>query len=281
MTAVPISTSEFDFVRTLVRRESSIVLEPGKEYLVEARLMPLARARGLADVSAYVSAVRRENNRADQDRVVDALTTNETSWFRDGGPFTALAQRIVPAITSARRDDRVLRVWCAACSSGQEPYSIAMVLADQLKAAGWRLDITATDLSDDMLRRARDGIYSQLEVNRGLPAQQLVRYFTRVGTEWQVSQELRQLVKVQKLNLSAPLPFYLPFDVVFIRNVLIYFDGPTKRDILQRTQRVMRPDGYLLLGAAETTLGVDDSWERDVIDRAVTYRPRRTSPSGR
>lgn len=276
-----ISTAEFDFVRTLVRRESAIVLEPGKEYLVEARLMPLARAKGLADVSFFLAAMRRENNRAEQDRVVDALTTNETSFFRDGGPFVALENEILPSVMASRTDDRVLRVWCAACSSGQEPYSIAMALGDRVKTAGWRLEITGTDLSDDMLRRSREGRYSQLEVNRGLPATHLVRHFSRAGTDWQVSEELRRTVRFTKLNLATPFPLTAKYDVVFLRNVLIYFDTATKRDILQRTQRIMRPSSYLLLGAAETTLGVDDSWARDVIGRAVVYRPRPHPASGR
>lgn len=275
-----ISTTDFEFVRTLVRRESSIVLEPGKEYLVEARLLPLARARGLSDVSAFVAAVRREG-RAEQDKVVDALTTNETSWFRDSAPFAALEREIVPAVLASRTTDRVLRVWCAASSSGQEPYSIAMSVTDRVRAAGWTLDILGTDLSDEMLARARAARYSQLEINRGLPASSLVRHFTRAGSEWQVSDELRRSVRFSKLNLAAPFPFGVRFDVVFLRNVLIYFDTATKRDILQRTQRVLRPDGYLLLGAAENTLGVDDSWDRQVFARTAAYRPRTATGKGK
>jgi chemotaxis protein methyltransferase CheR len=263
----------FDWVRELVHRESAIVLAPGKEYLVEARLLPVARQLGLADVPQLVESVRSRPTPDSTRRIVEALTTNETSWFRDGDPFTALTATVLPALLSARGPHERLLVWSAACSSGQEPYTIAMLLEDALPDAGQRVSITATDLSREMVERTRAGRFSQLEVNRGLPAPMLVRHFSRVGTEWEVAPALRRMVHASECNLAAPLPRMGPFDVVYLRNVLIYFDLSTKQAILRRVRELMRPDGWLFLGAAETTLGVDDSWERVVIGRSSAYRP--------
>ncbi len=265
--------TSFDWVRQLVHRESAIVLAPGKEYLVEARLLPIARSMGLPDVGRLVDAVRTRPSPESTRRIVEALTTNETSWFRDGDPFTALASTVLPSLLTARAPAERLQIWSAACSSGQEPYTIAMLLEDALPNATSRVAITATDLSRAMVERTRAGRFSQLEVNRGLPAAMLVRHFARTGTEWQVSPSLRRMVTASECNLAAPLPRMGPFDVVYLRNVLIYFDLPTKQAILRRVRALMRPDGWLFLGAAETTLGVDDSWERVVIGRSSAYRP--------
>ena len=263
----------FDWVRNLVHRESAIVLQPGKEYLVEARLMPLARQMGLADVGTLVDTLRSKPDAEGARRVVEALTTNETSWFRDGDPFTALTSTVLPELLARRGPSERLQIWSAACSSGQEPYTIAMLLEDALPNAATRVSITATDISREMVERTRAGRFSQLEVNRGLPAPMLVRHFTRVGNEWEVSPTLRRMVSATECNLAAPLPRMGPFDVVYLRNVLIYFDLSTKQAILRRVRELLRPDGWLFLGAAETTLGVDDSWERVVIGRSSTYRP--------
>ena len=268
-----LAATSFDWVRQLVHKESAIVLAPGKEYLVEARLLPIARQLGLPDVTAYVDSVRTRPSPENTRRIVEALTTNETSWFRDGDPFTALASTVLPSLVAARRPDERLHIWSAACSSGQEPYTIAMLLEDALPGAGNRVGITATDLSREMVERTRAGRFSQLEVNRGLPAPMLVRHFSRAGSEWEVAPGLRRLVTVSQCNLAAPLPRMGPFDVVYLRNVLIYFDLPTKQAILRRVRDVMRPDGWLFLGAAETTLGLDDSWERVVLGRSSAYRP--------
>ncbi|MGY1682792.1 CheR family methyltransferase [Geodermatophilus sp. SYSU D01176] len=266
-------TTSFDWVRQLVHRESAIVLSPGKEYLVEARLLPIARSMGLPDVGQLVDSVRTRPSPESTRRIVEALTTNETSWFRDGDPFTALTSTVLPSLLSGRGPAERLQIWSAACSSGQEPYTIAMLLEDALPNASTRVAITATDLSREMVERTRAGRFSQLEVNRGLPAPMLVRHFTRAGSEWQVSPSLRRMVTAGECNLAAPLPRMGPFDVVYLRNVLIYFDLPTKQAILRRVRALMRPDGWLFLGAAETTLGVDDSWERVVIGRSSAYRP--------
>jgi chemotaxis protein methyltransferase CheR len=265
--------TSFDWVRQLVHRESAIVLQPGKEYLVEARLLPIARKMGLDDVAKLVDQVRSRPTPEGTRSIVEALTTNETSWFRDGDPFTALTSTVLPALTAARGPNERLQIWSAACSSGQEPYTIAMLLEDALPNAATRVSITATDLSREMVQRTRAGRFSQLEVNRGLPAPMLVRHFSRAGTEWEVSPALRRMVTAGECNLATAFPRMGPFDVVYLRNVLIYFDLSTKQAILRRVRDVMRPDGWLFLGAAETTLGVDDSWERVVIGRSSAYRP--------
>ena len=274
-TTTSLSTSGFDHVRALVHRESAIVLGPGKEYLVEARLAPLARARGLRDVQALVEAARAAPDRETTQLIVEALTTNETSWFRDGDPFTGLVSTILPSLLAARAAHEPLRIWSAACSSGQEPYTIAMLLKDALPGAPERVRISASDISRAMVERTRAGRFSQLEVNRGLPAAMLVRHLDRAGGDWQVSADLRRMVTAYECNLAAPLPRTGPFDVVFLRNVLIYFDTPTKRSILARVRALMRPDGWLVLGAAESTLGVDEAWERVVVGRSSVYRPTR------
>lgn len=268
-----ISATAFTFVRELVRAESAIVLEPGKEYLVESRLVPLARQAGHPDVNGYVAELSTRRNPAALMQVVEALTTNETSWFRDSDPFTALRQSIFPAL-ARNRSRRELRVWAAACSSGQEPYSILMTAQDTPELAGWKIDMLATDLSQEMLDRARKGEYSQLEVNRGLPATTLVRHFERAGLNWRISPALTAQVQFRQLNLVRPFPPMAKFDVVFLRNVLIYFDLATKRDILRRVRQVLAPDGHLFLGAAEMTMGVDDAWERVPAGRSSVYRIR-------
>jgi chemotaxis protein methyltransferase CheR len=268
-----LTATTFDYVRQLVHKESAIVLAPGKEYLVEARLLPIARQLGLTDVGQLVDSVRSRPTPDSTRRIVEALTTNETSWFRDGDPFTALTTTVMPALVAARGPADRLQIWSAACSSGQEAYTIAMLLEDSMPNAAARVSITATDISREMVERTRAGRFSQLEVNRGLPAPMLVRHFTRAGTEWEVAPGLRRMVTASECNLAAPLPRMGPFDVVYLRNVLIYFDLSTKQAILRRVRELMRPDGWLFLGAAETTLGVDDTWERVVIGRSSAYRP--------
>lgn len=272
-----LSPESFSYVADLVRRRSAIQLAPGKEYLVESRLLPLAREEGLVDVDAYVTRVRAGSREVDLGRVVEALTTNETSWFRDSSPFVALRSVVVPPLISARGSAARLRVWSAACSTGQEPYSIAMTLADCLPSTA-SFDILATDLSEQVLTRARSGRYSQLEINRGLPAPMLVRHLVRTGAEWEVAPPLRSHVTFRAHNLLDAPPVGGPFDVVFLRNVLIYFDLPTKRAILRRLRQVLRPDGALLLGAAETTIGVDDDWVRLPAGSGSVYRPVRPVP---
>lgn len=268
-----LSASAFGFVADLVRRDAAIVLAPGKEYLVEARLLPLARAGGHASVADYVTTLQARGSAADREAVVEALTTNETSWFRDREPFEALVAHVIPDLLRSNAGRRRISIWSAACSSGQEAYTIAMLMAEHVIPRGWTVDILATDISAEMLQRTKEGRYSQLEISRGLPAPMMVKHFNKVGTHWQVSDQLRSMVRVQKFNLAAPLPPLPVFDVVFMRNVLIYFDTPTKKSILQRTRRVLSPEGYLVLGGAETTLGIDENWERIQAGRCTLNRP--------
>jgi chemotaxis protein methyltransferase CheR len=277
-----LTAQEFAYISGLVRRDAAIVLDTGKEYLVEARLLPLARQSGLPTVSEFVSRAQRRPEPDLHRKIVDALTTNETSWYRDAEPFTALANTIVPDLTTSRAAGRNLRVWSAACSSGQEPYTISMVLQDAMPA-GWSYEIMATDISSEMLTRAESGCFSQLEVNRGLPASMLVRHFERDGASWKVLPALRKPITFKRLNLAAPLPSMPMFDVIFLRNVLIYFDVETKRQVLARVRSLMRPDCWLFLGAAETTIGIDDRFERVPAGRTSAYRlraGRNTAPVG-
>jgi chemotaxis protein methyltransferase CheR len=266
-----ISQAEFDIVRTLIRTDAGIVLEPGKEYLVEARLGPLARREGLASTSELIARLGRIRG-ALHTKVVEAMTTNETIFFRDIEPFEVLRKEVLPQMIEARRASRRLHIWCGASSTGQEPYSIAMTLLDMPELATWTVDILATDISTDVLARAKGGLYSQLEVNRGLPAAQLVKHFEKKGLEWQISEKVRKMVRFDYLNLMKPLPPMSPPDIVFLRNVLIYFDTTDKSAILTRIRGAMRQDGFLFLGAAETTRNLDDRFERLPFSKTGCYR---------
>jgi chemotaxis protein methyltransferase CheR len=270
-----ISAGEFEFIRKLVRERSAIVLEPGKEYLAESRLMPVARQEGCASLQDLVERIRADRSGGLERKVIEAMTTNETTFFRDVHPFEALRKKVLPDVLAARAAERALNIWCGASSSGQEPYSIAMVLREcQAALAGWTVRVLASDISSEMLERTREGRYSQLEVNRGLPAPMLVKWFEKQGTAWQVKPELRVMLELHEMNLAAAWPVFPPFDVVFMRNVLIYFDVETKQHILSKVRRLLRPDGWLFLGGAETTLNLDDGFERVPIDKATCYRLR-------
>jgi len=274
-----LSQAEFAFVSQLVRREASIVLAPGKEYLVEARLIPVARAVGAPSVTEFLADLQRRPNPQNQRKIIDALTTNETSWFRDREPFAALTDVVLPELVKSRAATRKVRLWSAASSSGQEAYSLAITLQENLPP-GWSYEIMGTDISTEMVKRAETAEYSQVEVNRGLPASQLVQYFERVGAHWRITQSLRRNVSFRLMNLTAPLPAMQPFDVIFLRNVLIYFDVATKRTVLQNVAKLLRPDGWLFLGAAETTIGIDDNYERVAAGRTSAYRVRTGAPAG-
>lgn len=265
--------AEFTYISDMVRSRSAIVLEPGKEYLVEARLAPLVRELGLESIGALVARLRQPAAGPLAERVTEAMTTNETSFFRDVAPFQALRTDILPPLVKARAAARRLRIWCAASSSGQEPYSIAMTITDAFpELRGWDLEIIATDLSKEMVERARSGVYKALEVNRGLPAPMLIKFFTKVGVDYELKPEIRSMVQFSELNLIGPWPAFPTFDIVFLRNVLIYFDVDTKRAIIGRVKRLLAPDGYLFLGAAETTMNIDDGFERLPLERAGCYR---------
>lgn len=271
-----LAAEDFRYISDLVRRHSAIVLEPGKEYLVESRLTPVLREQGSGSIAHLVQRLQSRREPTLATRVVEAMTTNETSWFRDQHPFDLFAGHLLETLSSTRSAVRSVDVWCAAASTGQEPYSVAMLLQDWLLAhPGWRARIVATDLDEQVLARARTGRYSQLEVNRGLPVQRLVRHFVRVGTEWELDPGLRRMVEFRQLNLAAAFPPATGmYDVVFCRNVLIYFDLQAKREILGRLKQVLRPGGFLMLGGAETTLNIDEDFERIQVDRATCYRVR-------
>lgn len=267
------SASEtFAAVSALVRRETGMIYDPGKEYLVEARLKPLADKAGCS-FEDYVQRIMTDP--IERRRAMDALTINETSWFRDHAPYQAFTDTMLPALLKARSATRHLRIWSAAASSGQEAYSIAMLL-DQHLPPGWTSEIVATDISSTMLDRVRAGRYSQVEMNRGLPATLLVRYFTRVHNEWEIAQHLRDMVTVRPQNLAAPFLGLGTFDVVLLRNVLIYFDKETRHDILRRMLPMVAPEGYLLIGSSETTLDLPPvlaaAWQREQIGRVQVHR---------
>lgn len=265
-----ISPADFELVRDLVRTQSGIALSPGKEYLVEARLAPIAEREGVDSVTELIGRMRRSPSSLTDD-VVAAIATNETSFFRDLHPFEALRDEIIPR-TVARRGTGPA-IWCGAASTGQEPYSVALLMQTSFSHLTGGA-IVATDLSEDVLDRAASGRFTQLEVNRGLPAAMLVRWFTRDGTEWVLSDSVRRRVDFRRLNLVRPFPPMGPFDVVLLRNVLIYFDVPMKIQVLEAVAEVMRPGGYLLLGAAETTYGLVETFERAQVGRTVCYRLR-------
>lgn len=266
--APALSPADFQFVRHLVHDRSAIALEDGKEYLVQARLGPLARREGLGSVAELVDRLRTGTPGL-RDDVVDAITTNETSFFRDVHPFDALRDTILPELL--KRSKGGLGIWSAAASTGQEAYSVAILLREHFPNAP-DATILGTDLSREVLQKAAAGRFTQLEVNRGLPARLLVKHFDRHGLEWHVKERVRRMVTFRQVNLARPLPALPPMDIVLLRNVLIYFDATTKGAVLRQVARVLRPGGYLFLGGAETTYGLDPQWERVEIGRSVFYR---------
>lgn len=257
------TAQDFEYVCRLVRDRSAVVLEAGKEYLVEARLAPIVEQLKVGSISELVGRLRGRQDEGLAARVIEAMVTTETSFFRDLHPFETLRTTVLPELIRRRADEKRLEIWCGACSTGQEPYSLALLLRERFPVlTGWRVSILATDLSEEVLARARAGRYSQVEVNRGLPAGLLVKYFRQHGATWDLSEEVRRSVEFRALNLVRPWPVMPRMDLVFLRNVMIYFDVDTKKSILQRMARLLRPDGYLLLGGAETTLNLDDSFRR-------------------
>jgi chemotaxis protein methyltransferase CheR len=269
---VTVSLTDYEFIRKLVHDRSSIALGAGKEYLVDARLGSLAQREGLDSVGDLVRQVRMGDPRV-RDEVVNAMATNETSFFRDVHPFDALRETIIPAILAAN-PTRPLAMWSAAASTGQEAYSLAMLVREHFPLAS-NATILATDFASDVITRAESGTFTQLEVNRGLPAALLVKHFERQGRDWRVKPAIRAMVTFRRINLAQSLGFVPPMDIIFLRNVLIYFDLATKRAVLTEIARRLRPDGYLFLGASETTYGIDDCYERVGVGRTTCYRCRK------
>jgi chemotaxis protein methyltransferase CheR len=276
MNAPAITPDDFEFVRSLLHRHAAIVLEPGKEYLVEARLLPLARRAGCASPHDYITQLRATSASYDvRQTVVEAMTIHETSFFRDWKPFETLKTAVFPKLIAARAASRELVIWSAACSTGQEPYSLAMMIKDSFPELllGWRLKILASDVSNDVLGKAREGKFTQLEINRGLPAPLLIKHFEHRGVDWVVKDDLKKLIEWKQINLSAGWPALPSADLVLLRNVLIYFSNETRKDILGRVHRMLRPDGYLLMGTGESTMNLPNAFERLQLNGACCYRP--------
>jgi chemotaxis protein methyltransferase CheR len=264
-----VSSNDFDFVRNLVYEHSAITLDDTKEYLVEARLAPVARREGLPSIAELIRLLRAGAPRL-RDDVVAAVATNETTFFRDVHPFDALRDVVIPDLL-ARNGSSGLNMWSAAASTGQEAYSMALVVREHFPSVP-AVRIVGTDVAADVLDRARAGRFSQLEINRGLPARLLVRHFRRDGTSWVLADDIRRMVTFRRMNLAQPFDAITPMDVIFLRNVLIYFDMPTKVAVLRRIAQVLRPGGYLLLGGSESTYGFDPAFERVQIGRSMFYR---------
>jgi chemotaxis protein methyltransferase CheR len=251
-------SSEFDALRRFLQQFSGLALEADKAYLAESRLSPIIQRLGIAGLSELVRRIHGDRELAHE--VVDAMMTNETFFFRDRAPFDAFRKLILPHLLEGRRGQRQIRIWCCACSSGQEPYSLAMILDEEAqRLAGWHIEILATDLSRSVLAAAREGVYSQFEVQRGLPIAQLLRYFQQEGDRWRINEHLRSRVHFEEINLLSDFRDLGQFDVIFCRNVLIYFDLPTKKIVLDRLAKALAPDGFFVMGAAETVVGLSDA----------------------
>lgn len=269
-----LSTSEFNFIKALVLQLSGNALEQQRDYLVESRLLALATRESLPSVQAIIQRLRDNVDPELGRRVAEALVNNETFFFRDIHPFDILRNSIFPDIISKGGAEKSLSIWCAACSSGQEPYSIAMLLRDSFpNLANWTVRLMASDFSQPILQRAALGKYTQIEVNRGLPARYLVKYFEREGMVWQLKREVRDMVTFREVNLAQPLPSMPRFDVVFLRNALIYFDVDKKREAMAQVEKILKPGGYMFLGAAETTINLNSSFDRR-FDKAACYQLR-------
>jgi len=264
---------DYDFLRTFLKQRSGLVLSNDKQYLIESRLMPIVRKQGLSGLSELVQKLKAPGSEALAAPVTEAMTTNESFFFRDKTPFDHFKEVMLPSLLKARAVKKHIRIWCAAASTGQEPYSLAMILKEMgPQIAGWRIEIIGTDLSGEVLERAKAGVYTQFEVQRGLPIQMLLKYFTQNGDQWTISPEIRSMVHYRTLNLLNDFSALGQFDIVYCRNVLIYFDQPTKIDVLNRTAKLTASDGYLLLGAAETVVGLTDSF-KPIPDRRGLYVP--------
>ena len=268
---------DYEYLQKLLKDRSGLLLSSDKQYLIESRLLPLARKTGLSGIGELVQKIKNGSESLTID-VVEAMTTNETFFFRDKIPFENVRDTVLPQLLKARANRRSLRIWCAAASTGQEPYSLAMILKEVLPP-GWRAEIVATDLSQEVLEKAKSGIYSQVEVQRGLPIQMLVKNFKQVGDVWQLNPDIRAMVRYQQTNLLHEFSHFGVFDIIFCRNVLIYFDQATKIDVFNRMQRVTESDGFLFLGAAETVIGLTDAY-RAAPDLRGVYMPNpvRSSP---
>lgn len=266
--------ADFAFLREYLRKRSGLSLGGEKRYLVESRLTPVCRRFGIATLADLVGTLKLSREGPLEQAVVEAMTTNETFFFRDRAPFDLFRDVLLPRAIAARASVRRLRIWSAAASTGQEPYSLAMLIHEAAaQLAGWQIEIVGTDLSTEVLEKARLGLYSHFEVQRGLPVQLLVKHFTQVGEQWRISPKIAGMVSYRPLNLLHPFEHLGLFDIVYCRNVLIYFDAQTKADVLQRIAKVLAPDGAVLLGAAETVIGLTDALAPDGEHRGLYRHP--------
>lgn len=267
------NVTDFELIKQIVYLHASITLEAGKEYLVESRLTPLSHSEKHASLESFIAHVRHNPSIQLYDKITDAMTTNETLFFRDKHPFDALLTEILPELIKKRSAQKKLFIWCAASSSGQEPYSLAMLIKEHFpQLQGWQITFLASDISTPMLQRCGQGIYSQLEVNRGLPIVYLAKYFDNVGDNWHIKKSICKMVDFKKINLGGLWPSMPCFDIILMRNVLIYFDLATKQSIFQKTRNVLQRDGYLFLGGAETTINIDPNFDRRVCGLATCYQ---------
>ena len=253
---------DFDLLCRLLKERSGLVLTRDKAYLLESRLLPVARKRNMKSLDDLIAALRGRPETDLLRDVIEAMTTNESFFFRDIKPFDQFRNFVLPQLLKLRAAKKSIRIWSAACSSGQEPYSLAMILSEEkAKLPGWTIEIVATDLSTEILEKAQQGVYSQFEVQRGLPIQLLVKYFKQQGDRWQIDPAIRGMVRYRALNLLEDFIHLGHFDVIFCRNVLIYFDQPTKTLVLERMARILPQDGFLYLGGAETVIGITDKFQ--------------------
>lgn len=270
-----LNTPDFEFIAKLVKDEAGITLDKGKEYLVQSRVEPVAKSLGFTDICAFVLHLRQSPDGGRRRQVVESLTTHETSFFRDQEPFDALRTKVLPQLIEKQRASKELTIWCGAASSGQEPYSLCMLIRDHFpELATWRIRFHATDVSSTILAKARSGIFNQIEVNRGLPVRLLAKYFEKSGQDWAIKSEIREMVQFSELNLLHPFKGVPQADLVMLRNVLIYFDIDTKRQILSKVYDVLKPLGCLFLGTAETTLNLSDNFDRITFEKTSCYKKK-------
>lgn len=269
-----LGATDLQWLRTMVQARTGVVVEEDKIYLIEARLAALADREGFSSVRDLLAGMRMEETDGALHRaVIESLLVAETSFFRDLHPFEALRDRILPELLARRDAERTLHLWCAACASGQEPYSLAILLREHFpQLTEWNVRLIASDVSHGILRRAREGAYTALEVNRGLPAPLLVRWFEKSGERWRVREEIRSMVEFRELNLAAPWPSLPRMDLVLLRNALLYFDDPMRRAVLQRVRHTLAPDGVLVLGAGESPVGLDRGFVTVRDERCVSFR---------
>ena len=268
-----IKSNDFDYISKVIREECGIILEKGKEYLIEPRVTPLMRHENLESIESLVKKIKSETRGDLKQALIESMITNETSFFRDIHPFEILNSKIIPELIEKRKAEEELNIWCGASSSGQEPYSLAILIKNNFPQINtWKINFLVSDISNKNLKRCKSGIYTQLEVNRGLSPTLLARYFGRKGMEWQVKDELRQVMQFQIINLAGSWPKMLQLDLVMMRNVLIYFSLQMRKKVLGKISKLLKADGYLFLGAAETTINLDKNFERIPFNQSGCYR---------